>query len=157
MEQVCQTVCQNATARKQYSRREVIGQVISFETFKEKFGISQRTFARMTGIPRTTLQQWIARKAAINAPPALVELVESPDGLALLHRIVMAALFVITQLAPGSIRMCCTFFVLSGLNEFVVSSYGSVQKVVKVKVRQASHEVDLPAPPVKTLPQWKAR
>jgi hypothetical protein len=136
VEEVCQNARQKATSRKQYPRKEVIGQVISFEAAKEKLGISQREYARINGIPHTTFQQWIANKASINAPQALVALVESPEGLAFLHQLVMAALFVITQLAPGSIRMACTFLVLSGLNEFVASSYGSVQKVVKAMEEQ---------------------
>ncbi len=136
LKEVCQNVRQIATARTHYSRRKVIGQVISFEAAKEKLGISQRVYARMNGIPRSTFQQWIAHKASINASPALVKLAESPEGLAILHQIVMAALFVITQLAPGSIRMACTFLALSGLNEFVASSYGSVQKVVKAMEEQ---------------------
>lgn len=136
MEEVCQNARQNATARTHYPRQEVIGQVISFEAAKEKLGISQREYARNNGIPRTTFQQWIVHKASINAPPAVVKFIESPEGLAFVHKIVMAALFVITQLAPGSIRMACTFLMLSGLNEFVASSYGSVQTVVKAMEQQ---------------------
>lgn len=132
----CQNARQNASPRKQYTRKEVIGRVISFEKAKEKLGLSQRGYAQMSGIPRTTIQQWILQRASINAPPAVVEFLESPEGLAFLHQIVTAALFVITQMAPGSIRMCCTFLVLSGLNEFVASSYGSVQKVVKAMEEQ---------------------
>ena len=66
----------------------------------------------------------------INAPPEVVAFLESPAGLLFLSQVVLAALFVITQLAPGSIRMCCTFLKLSGLAEFVAASYGSVQQVV---------------------------
>lgn len=49
---------------------------------------SQREFAEAVGVPRTTLQYWLARKAGLDAEPALVDFFESPVGLAFLHRLV---------------------------------------------------------------------
>ena len=66
----------------------------------------------------------------INAPPEVVAFLESPAGFGFLTQVVLASLFVITQVAPGSIRMCCTFLRLSGLAEFVAPSYGAVRNVI---------------------------
>jgi transposase-like protein len=130
MDKDCQNLRKNASSRKKFSRREALGRVITFEEAKKKLGFNQRSFAKIFGIPHSTFQQWIQNKASINAPPEVIAFLESPAGYVFLHQIVMAALFVITQMAPGSIRMCSTFLKLSGLEEFVASSYGSVQKVV---------------------------
>ena len=130
MSKDCQNARRNASPRKRYPRKEVLGRVIEFEEAKAKLGVSQRSFAGMNAIPQSTFQQWIQNKTMINAPPEVVAFLESPAGLLFLSQVVLAALFVITQLAPGSIRMCCTFLKLSGLAEFVAASYGSVQQVV---------------------------
>ena len=130
MNEDCQNARRNANPRKLYPRREVLGRVIDFEEAKAKLGVSQRSFAVMSDIPQSTFQQWIQYKRMINAPPEVVAFLESPAGLLFLSQIVLAALFVITQLVPGSIRMCCTFLNLSGLAEFVAASYGSVQQLV---------------------------
>ena len=130
MTEDCQNAQQNTSSRKRYPRKEILGRVIAFEEAKAKLGLTQRDFAKMNGIPQSTFQQWIQNKTKINAPPEVVAFLESPVGLLFLRQIVLAALFVITQLAPGSIRMCCTFLKLSGLAEFVAASYGSVWKVV---------------------------
>ena len=56
---------------------------------------------------------------------------ESPAGVAFLHRLVVAAHFVITQTSPGGIRPVCLFLELSHLDRFVGASYGPHQKVSK--------------------------
>ncbi len=45
-------------------------------------GGSQREFGEVVGVPRTTLQYWLARKEKLDAEPALVAFFESPVGLA---------------------------------------------------------------------------
>lgn len=54
---------------------------------------------------------------------------ESSVGVAFLHRLVLAAHFVMTMLGPCGIRLVCLFFELSGLDRFVAASYGAHQKV----------------------------
>ena len=90
--------------------------------------MSQRQFAKEAAVPRTTLQYWLERKGSIDHKRVVVEFFESPDGLALLHRIVTAVDFVITQLDPSGIRSVCLFLELSELDKFVASSYGVLQK-----------------------------
>lgn len=131
MEEVCPINSQNATPKTRCSREEVVAKVISFEQAAEKLGISQRRFAEIVGVPRSTLQGWIDSKAARDASPALVKFLESPEGVEFLHRVVLAAQIVIVLMGAGGIRLVCTFLVLSGLYPFVASSYGSQQEAVE--------------------------
>lgn len=130
MEPDCQPVRETASRNAQWSREESTAKVAALEKAIEELGLSQREFAQRAGVARTTLQGWITRKDSIDAPPAVVAFLESPEGLAFLHRIVLAAQLVITLLAPGGIRLVCTFLRLSGLDRFVASSYGSEQKQI---------------------------
>ena len=59
----------------------------------------------------------------------MVEFFESPTGTAFLHRLLVAAHFVMTMLGPCGIRLVCLFLKLAGLDQFVAASYGSQQKV----------------------------
>src|SRR5205823_5055007 len=91
--------------------------------------VSQRQYAEQQGVPRTTLQHWLKRKNSIEHEQAVVNFFESPDGLAVLHRIVMAADFILEFVGADGIRLACLFLELSKLDRFVASSYGSQQKV----------------------------
>ena len=125
MEAACQPIRETTSRNAGWSREDSTAKVTSFEKAIEDLGLSQREFALRAGVSRTTLQGWVERKKAIDAPPAVVAFLESPEGLAFLHRIVIAAQLVITLLAPGGIRLVCTFLRLSGLDHFVASSYGA--------------------------------
>jgi hypothetical protein len=85
--------------------------------------------AEEIGIPRSTLQHWLARKQAIDAEPELVAFFESEVGIAFLHRLILAAHFVITLLGTNGVRMVCMFMELSGLDRFVAASYGAQWQV----------------------------
>ncbi len=97
---------------------------------------SQRQQARETGVARTTLQYWQQRQGNIEASAAVVTFFESPEGVEVLHQIVIAAQFVITLLGCGGVRLVCQFLELSGLSAFVASSYGAQQKL-NVALEQA--------------------
>lgn len=99
-------------------------------------GQSLRDVAREIGVPRSTLQHWLERKDSIDAAPEVVAFFESPAGTAFLHRLALAAHFVITLLGAGGVRLVCYFFELSGLDVFVASSYGSLQKT-SVQIEEA--------------------
>jgi hypothetical protein len=109
--------------------------VAEFEAAQSS-GTSQRAFAKEQGVPRTTLQHWLARKAGLDADPALIAFFESPVGLAFLHRLVVALLLVFCQLGPCGIRLVCQFLKLSGLSAFVASAYGSQQAVASAMERE---------------------
>ena len=133
----CQSPSETCKRKTTRNRRETAATVAAFERAAEDVGMSQHEFARRIGIPRTTLQWWLKRLASIDAPPATVRFLESPEGQELVDRVVLAAQFVITQLCAGGIRQVCTFLVLSSLNRFVASSYGIQQE------RIAAMEEDL--------------
>jgi hypothetical protein len=90
---------------------------------------SHRRIAEQLEIPRTTLQHWQKRQDAIDAAPEVVAFFESPAGVQFLHRLVLAAHFVMTQVGPCGIRLVGLFLELSHLSRFVGASYGPHQKV----------------------------
>jgi len=87
------------------------------------------------------LQHWIARKNNIDADPELVFFFESPVGTAFLHRLVHGVHFVMTMSGAGSIRHVCQLLELTGLDQFVASSYGA-QYDVSAKMEQAVIKFD---------------
>lgn len=104
----CQPTVDSST-RKNWSRQQVAEALSNFESLSSVLDMSLHEFARRAGVPRTTLQWWLERQAAIDAPTATGQFFESPEGLELLHRIVVAAMVVITLLGAGGIRLVCTF------------------------------------------------
>lgn len=111
-----------------WSREEVAQKMVGIEE-----GLagkqSRRQIAKELGIPRSTLQHWLSRSENIDAEPEVIAFFGSPAGVAFLHRVVLAAQFVITLLGGGGIRLVCTFLELSGLAQFVAASYGVQQQV----------------------------
>lgn len=99
------------------------------QTLQEHASASQRQLAEQLEVPRSTLQHWLTRQDAIDASPAVVAFFESPEGVAFLHRLVLAAHFVMTLLGPGGIRLVCVLLELTGLHRFVAASYGPQQHV----------------------------
>jgi hypothetical protein len=104
------------------------------DQFEQEFpnNISERTFTKLNQIPRSTFRYWNKCKRSLCDQNDAAAFFESPAGLAALHKIVLAATFVITQLSGGGIRQLCTFLELSELNTFVASSYGKQQSTVKL-------------------------
>ncbi len=96
---------------------------------------SQRQLIERVGIPRGTLRHWQARQEDIDADLDVAAFFGSPAGVAFLHRLVLAAHFVISFLGPGGVRLVSTFLELSGLAQFVASSY-SPQRKVSVEIEK---------------------
>jgi len=117
-----------AIARKQWSRKEIAAKLDQFEHGYASVP-SQRQWAEELGIPRSTLQHWLERKAGIDADPELVAFFESSAGVAFLHRLVLAAHLVMTLVGPCGIRLVCLFLELTGLDHFVAASYGPQHQV----------------------------
>src|SRR5215217_4282215 len=59
-----------------------------------------------------------------------------PDGLAFLHRLVIAFHLVCVEVGACGIRLVCLCLTLTGLNRFVAASYGAQQQV-NVHIEQA--------------------
>lgn len=111
-----------------WGRGTVADKLIQFDQERSKRK-SQREAAECLKVPRTTHQHWLKRKENLDASPAVIEFFESPDGLAFLHRLVIAVQFVILNMPNGGIRAVCLFLELSGVNSFVAGSFGKQQKV----------------------------
>ena len=123
---------QVASEKPQWKRDDVATKIIDFERAKQEQ--SQRQYAEKQGVPRSTLQHWLARKKSIDASPVLIDFFESPEGIAFLHRLITSAHFAFTKDGVASIHDVSAFLDLSGLSPFVASSYSSQQK--------ASNEMD---------------
>lgn len=118
-----------APSRRSWSRQETAQRLAQLdETRKE--GLSERDFETASDIPRSTFRHWDARRRRDGLSPAAANFFESPAGLGVLHQIVTAALFVTTLRGSDGIRLVCEFLELSGLADFVGSSFGSMQKLV---------------------------
>ena len=94
-------------------------------------GESLLQFAQTHGVPEATMRYWVSRAQQCGAPASFVRFVESPEGLEVLHRIVVAATFVLTQEVGGGVRAVCSFLERSGLWRVVAAGYGTQQEAVK--------------------------
>jgi len=118
-----------AIGKDKWERADAAKLVSDFETWNQT--ISQRDFAEMADVPRSTLRYWLARKNSIDAHPVLIEFFENPIGIAFLHRLVTAAHFSFTKDGTASIHNVSNFLEESGLSAFVASSYSSQRRVSK--------------------------
>ena len=128
------------TVENRLSRQEIAEKLSEYEKAIQSCP-SQRQIAEEIEIPRSTIQHWLNRKDSIDATAEVVAFFESPAGTAFLHRLVLGAQFVITQVGPCGIRLVCQYLELTGLDKFVASSYGAQQKV-SVQMEQALVDFD---------------
>lgn len=96
---------QERNSQKRWTREEVASKIIDFEQAAKHLA-SQRQLAEELEIPRSTLQHWLKRRDSIDAAHEVVAFFESPMGVAFLHRLVLAAHFVMTLLGPCGIVWC---------------------------------------------------
>jgi hypothetical protein len=96
---------------------------------EEQPEISERKLVEEIGIPRGTLRHWRQRQEGLDGDPQVVAFLTSPAGVAFMHRLVMAAHFVMSFLGPCGVRLVCTFLELSGLADYVAASYGAQRGV----------------------------
>jgi len=111
-----------------HDRSDVASGLLQFDAAVRR-GSSQRDAAEEAGIPRSTLRYWSGRRRALDLPRPVAAFLETPAGLAWLHQLVLAAVFVMTLRGPEGIRLVCEFLELSGLAEVVAASFGSIQKL----------------------------
>lgn len=97
--------------------RPVVARTVAAYEERVPASTTQRQFALEAGVARTTLQYWLARKDALDADPAVIAFFESPEGLAVLHRIVGAAHMAFTQVGPCGIRLVSMFLELVTLTD----------------------------------------
>lgn len=109
-------------------RRSRADQTALLDTFQQAQlaeGLSQRLFAQQQALPRSTLQRWRQRQQRLALDPVAACFFESPQGLAFLHRLVVAAHLVFTLQGSAGLRLIGDFLRLCQLDRVVASSYGS--------------------------------
>lgn len=97
---------------------------------------SERAAAKWARAPRSTLRNWSRRKAEIDLPASSVEFFETPDGVDLLHRILVAVHLVFGEVGPCGTRLISKFLKLTQLDRLVGSSYGCQYKL-RVRLENA--------------------
>jgi hypothetical protein len=114
------------------SRRGVAEKIAQFDTLESPW-TSCRQIAGQLGVPARTLHHWVHRERTLIAnsswPKPVTRFLETPEGLDFLHRQFTAAHLVFGQAGDCGLRNLCWFLQLSGLDEFIASSYGAQQAV----------------------------
>jgi hypothetical protein len=117
---------QEASRNFRWEREDVASNLVNFDEVKQEKSLRQ--FTKEQGIPRSTFRHWVTRKESIDASPCVTDFLESSEGLALIHKIVIAAHFTFTKDGIASIHNVSNFLKLSGLSPFVASSYSTQRK-----------------------------
>jgi hypothetical protein len=86
---------------------------------------SQRHFARQHALPRSTLQHWVRRHQRLDLDPLATRFFDSPQGLAFLHRLVVALHLVFSVQGTAGLRLLTQFLRLTQLDRLVAASHGA--------------------------------
>jgi hypothetical protein len=113
---------------RRWSRLAVATKLMDLEADLAR-GASHREWAEANRVPRSTSQNWVNRKASIEGSAELVAFLESPSGLAFLHRLVLSLFLVFTEMGPFGRRRIAFALELMGLAPFVANSHGSLQEL----------------------------
>jgi len=92
----------------------------------QQAGQSQRAAITSAGVARSTVRHWNA-PSATPAPTGLAAFVETPEGVAWLRQILVAAHWSISEQGGAGVRVVCDFLERSGLSVFIGASYGTQQ------------------------------
>jgi hypothetical protein len=71
------------------------------------------------------MQHWLGRGVPARADAEIAAFLETPAGVLLLHRILVAAHLVVCWMGAGGIRLVSAFVTCAGLDPFVANSYGA--------------------------------
>jgi hypothetical protein len=92
-------------------------------------GVSLAQIARYLDVPPSTLRYWRKRKTQLDGDPVVLDFLESPSGLAWIHRLIGALHLVFGQASSCGIRQLCLFLELTQLDQVVATSFGSQRQV----------------------------
>ena len=121
----------NSSRKNKDYRLDSNQKVIRFEEALKKVG-SQRKAEKMTGIPRTTYQHLSQRQQRCNLNNVTKGFFHTPEGQEFLHRMTLAAEFVITQVCGSGIGAIQTFYELLQLDSLTASSTGALHKRLSI-------------------------
>ena len=117
----------NSSTKYRDYRLDSNQKVVLFEEVLKQGG-SQRTAEKFTGIPRTTYQHLSQRQQKCKLNDTVKDFFHTPEGLEFLHRVTLAANFVITQVCGGGIGALQTFYELALLDNLTACSDGTLHK-----------------------------
>lgn len=106
---------------RQRPRDERVAAVLDLEAAR-RARASGRSIARARGVAESTLRGWERRAHETDPPDPVRRFFETPEGLRLLHRIVVAALVVIVLMGGGGVALVRLFLVWCGLDSLVACS-----------------------------------
>ena len=94
-------------------------------------GQTQDSVAEQNNVSRTTLEHWIKRMKELRCrhDPEVATFLESPAGIAFLHRLVTAALLVFHTSGGCGLPSIHNFLMISTINRFIGSSIGTLYKM----------------------------
>ena len=115
----------DATKKARRGRMECVKKVGAINGLLAQ-GISKTAVSKQLNVPRTTLGYWLSRKGKTGLSPLVEAFFETPDGLAFLHQLVIAAQFIMNKVGPCGTDLVSLFLELSQLNRFVAGSHGSM-------------------------------
>ncbi|MDP6944208.1 MAG: DUF6399 domain-containing protein [Myxococcota bacterium] len=119
----------NDSPSKRWRRDTIAEHLTGLEDSRREEPVSIRHFADRHGIPKSTLHDWQQRKRQLPADPRVIDFFESPQGLLVLHAIVLAAHMVFSFIGHAGIRPITRFLSLAGLAPFLACSYGAQQAI----------------------------
>ena len=112
------SILQNKNYRIEYGKK-----IVDFEQAARSLG-SLRKAADQTGIARTTYQHLRNREQQFDLNENVKIFFRSTDGVNFLHRIILAAEFVFSQLAGAGVSTIQRFYQLSQLDQIIANSDG---------------------------------
>ena len=113
------------TSKKcEYSREEIAQHLENLKLSGE----TTSSWSQENRIPRSTLRYWLDRQKKYGLSSDIIQFFESTQGLVVLHKIVVAALFVFTKVGVASLHNVSEFLKLSSLSCFAGASYSSIQR-----------------------------
>ena len=120
-----------AQSETRWEREEVAAKLLNIKEAEQQ-GVSERTAAKINEVARSTARYWKKRDKSLREDsglaPEVINFFESPVGMAFLHQLVIAMMFV-TMFRPGGLRTVQEWLELSDLQYFVASSMGTLHKV----------------------------
>ena len=117
----------HSTPSSRWPRHIIAGHLQAWA--REKDSISQRGFADAYDLPRSSLRDWQNRQDSIMDHPEAKAFFDSPVGLAVLHRILIAAHVVVTFRGGNGVQLVSEFLELSALALYVAPSLNAQQTV----------------------------
>jgi hypothetical protein len=127
---------QAQATRREYRGRESAAKLAAEYAAARAAGATERAAAGATGVPRSSQRYWRERAARIEASDAERAFFESPVGVAVLGRLMLALHLVILFNVGGGLRQVILVLELSQLTRFVAASVGAHHAIAKTMERE---------------------